>query len=1124
MPPTDPASILDLYPPANESDRAALLLFIRETPIAFGTRRHLKGLYKRVEADPVADPIILGALLGRLDDTHFAPAHAPAIADLGELRHVASLDVRNKKAYLLAGRWAGAADQLAVYDLDSVDPLKPKPPGRVRVENARHVVLCGPSACVLSGGHNKVTLNVYDIATAPEQPVHRGRVDLSEAYASVDYVFPYAFAVVQEQPRRNKFDGLRVVGLSDPDRPVVVGEVEIKEALGVAVSPDRTLACVQVHARGFSWTSLPRGGGIRVVDVADPARPKVVGSLDLDHISSLAFAGHHLYVGVGQNGPGQPAGLHVIDLSDPGHPRKVRFVPTEGWAPTTISVRERYAYVASPYGNTLIFDVHDPAAPEQAGSQNGLTTFASDDGILGYEPKGYDGLAVWNVSNPVRPFRVGVPPRRETIGYMKRRARRALRSLAGRDPDRYVEAACQMLQASGHKTNEVDGHRQWASIDVLFGGSDRWVQQSHGRGAYVARHDNPRPYLRTRFERAPAAWDRRPDLAATLLTTPDLPWQTYEFAAKVLRAANATLPDIPAAALATFLVARSPLLVSLATRRIAAKMASRQTVNPVVAADAFLLSGRARRRSIEGGLAGHDGGGSGWAEKFALRIVTQTGETLTGGRMTRRQSGAIALLARALPERVPPEALLPFLAPVLRERRDVLTQWLHAALRRMPMFAAFPALLALDPLPDDLKDAALDALTHGLGDKRLDLKVARDGIEHSSLWIQAATWRLLAAGAADEVTASVLWRALLDLSQETPALRTAMASSDALALLARSDIGAGEIAVRLGDRPFLVGLLSPETFATITQTVPASVTLRLIAAAPDALWTRLRPAWLRNLREGIGVNDLWTSAEAAFANDIDDRLDQRLLQDNDIAETILGVEDVAAILAIREPAFGPLLGRYVRRHANQFVRDSDLLLEAATHVLPDIRDWALVRVGEVGMNLPFALRLLEAELPASVAAGKAFFEAADQHDRAFDYALALCDSPQRSVRAYGRAYVTARWDILPRADLYRALFENPDPEMQAWVASLLRDEKEPPLETIAFDREVLRARGRGRRAKEQVKARQTETPTVDVETLLALARGGSTPRDAEWALGQLARLALGGQPIEGFTIDGVAGG
>jgi hypothetical protein len=42
-----------------------------------------------------------------------------------------------------------------------------------------------------------------------------------------------------------------------------------------------------------------------------------------------------------------------------------------------------------------------------------------------------------------------------------------------------------------------------------------------------------------------------------------------------------------------------------------------------------------------------------------------------------------------------------------------------------------------------------------------------------------------------------------------------------------------------------------------------------------------------------------------------------------------------------------------------------------------VRAWALARVRETGLDLPFALRLLESGVPPSGALGRTFFEAAD---------------------------------------------------------------------------------------------------------------------------------------------------
>jgi len=73
---------------------------------------------------------------------------------------------------------------------------------------------------------------------------------------------------------------------------------------------------------------------------------------------------------------------------------------------------------------------------------------------------------------------------------------------------------------------------------------------------------------------------------------------------------------------------------------------------------------------------------------------------------------------------------------------------------------------------------------------------------------------------------------------------------------------------------------------------------------------------------------------------------------------------------------------------------------------------------------------------------------------------------------------------------------------------------------MEFDRAVLRGRYRARKAKNLVQKRRTQTePLPDERTLLELARG-RTPRDADWALTQLAKRALEA-PVDGVEISGV---
>jgi hypothetical protein len=311
-----------------------------------------------------------------------------------------------------------------------------------------------------------------------------------------------------------------------------------------------------------------------------------------------------------------------------------------------------------------------------------------------------------------------------------------------------------------------------------------------------------------------------------------------------------------------------------------------------------------------------------------------------------------------------------------------------------------------------------------------------------------------------------------------------------------------------------VVLLDAQAFTALTQTLPVTAILQLIAAADESAWGRVRDGWVRNLHEGLGISELWSALPEALKNDATGNLEQRVLSDSTITECLLTCDDAMRLLEIRESALGPLLGRWLVRHWPKLEADEGLLLTAATHVLTDVRVPALELVGRRALRLAFALRLLECEIPGSVAVGKRWFEASAT-DELEGRVLALCDSPVASVRSYGRQLATAR--ALTGETFALALFEHDEPDMQAFAAEVAGG-----LAAPGFDRTVLRARHKSRRAKETVKTRQENAAPqaqVDVATLLALARGAGSTRDAEWALVQLTKRTLAGETVEGLRVD-----
>jgi hypothetical protein len=1121
------------YPPRTDAERAALLKFIRETPIAFGTWRGLKALYKAIEADPNAEPELLGEIIGRLDAAPLSlPKGQDVSVELGDIRQVQQMIVRDGRLFVQGGRNTG--NVLGIFDLTSPDVMKPRQLAQFNVTNAGWFTVCGSTMAVCSapGGRRGGTLHVYDISD-PTKPAKRTELPINAA-GPIASSYPYVF-VPCESPNSggDGFNGLRIVSVANPDAPEVVAQLAIENASQVVLTEDGGLAAVVVGATGFSWNRLPKAGGVRFVDLTIPTRPKLLGSLDLSGIQCAAFHGETLLLGIGQNsGRGRSAGIVLYETTNPTKPQPLGTYKTQYNAGIAkLAVFGNSVIALTDYNAPVILDISNLSAPKRVAELPGLwySQSVALNGTTAYVGGSYDTTA-WNLSTPEKPVRAGTPPSADTMGYIKRRARRQLWELAKQDPARYVEVATYALIGSGRVSSVLDPKSAWVTMDILTGGGARYNQTRHGRGGYRLKKGVTEQIrrLHRREERLPAAWDRRPDLAAQLLTSPSLlPVQTYEMAARVLRATRSPIPTVGyAGTLEQWLKSDSTLLSILATRMVAERMETGQKDGAELAARAYFRAGGVVRQRIMAALP--KVGKRDFETSFARslgEIIAADG--IENGTFFRSSRKALEMLITRYPDAMIPESRLQLAGPLLRAQNPAFTGLLTTALRKTENKNLGSTVAYLSNVEAAYLEPALQALEESVRGKTIPHHIVTTLTMHGSNEVGFAIgWRIVAASNVAKDTIHVIWTELLNLRYETEAVRAAMRSPHAIALLPMAGITADEISSKLRSRPHLAALLSPETFGRIAQSAPPSVLLRLTATIEDTHWNALREAWLRNLREGVGLLELWKEIPAALDEDNDDRILNRVVRDPDFADTFRGIDEehAAELIELRAPALDTLLSEWAARHPDAFPRDSATLTEAAIHILPGVRAWGLARLQSVGFGLPVALRLMECEVPQSVAVGKAFFEAIPAGgDREFDYALALCDSPIRAVRRYGREYVRGRWDTLPRTDLYRALFENLDTETQTFVATLLNDEPARPVETPQFDRDVLRARNKSRAAKEAVKARQETEGTVDVETLLSMARGSGTPRDAEWALSQLARRALAGEQIPGFSIEGVAG-
>jgi hypothetical protein len=1123
MPSSRGETVQSRFPPTGDADREAILRYAAEAPLRHGEWKYVKALYK--QAERTSEPEILGTLIGRLDAERLdgrAPASGfkiafPSGTETGDIicagttLYAASAPGRS----LVPSRGGSDSGRRSSGSLCSIDlsqPVEPQPIGSTGVRDIRALAADGELLFAAGSG-----LRVLDVSE-PRRPRPIGHLEAGSLHRiAVAGRTVYCLVEDTETP-----GGLLVVDVSDPTRPARTAFLEIPGARDLAVVGTR--AYVVAGSRRQGWLGLRHTGGLSVIDVSDPRSPRVAGQATVVGGQAIAVSGSYAYV-CARDERRRVSTLHVFHLFTPVTPRLAgsamlgmswRMEGTR-W---NLAVRGANVFVASHSSGVRLVNAANPTHPVPAAiypvyATAGIALFDSVLCAVGQ----LGDLSVLDITDPARPMLLGNPPSNDTLRYMKRRARRHLRRLAREDPELYVRAACHALMTAGRLQSELDPAHQWISIELLYGGSGRYAQASHGEGPCYARWHHR--FLRRREELAPDAWDRRPGLVQRLLATPNLPWQTRDMALKMLRSQRVALPALPPAALASMLRSPSPLLVVTAARDAVRQMLSGGDFEPEVAAAAFFAAnGRTRKEWTERWSDWSKS--TDWQASFAASLGSLIGERSGQGVFSRRVIAAAALLGHHFADSVAGDALLPTAVALLGSDQQQLQALAASLIARLSPTTMPVWMAALAQLPEARRYHALERLLAAVPGREIDRATAQRLVFASAAWEREAGWRLLAALPVPATVAAALWNEMLVAEGLPPALRTALYSPAALETLRTARLVSSDLDARLAQRALRAELLTPVLLADLVRVAPVGLLVRMLADAGEADWERLRDPLVEALEKAGRLTAFWQAVWPAVAEDPASALNRRLLQDSRMADTFLEVEGTEFLESRYPPAAGLLL-RWLEWRRERFPRDSLELLAAATAPLPAVREWGLQRVAVVGMELPFALRLIESGLPGSVEAGRVFFEAPPLGaSEALEYGLALCDSPEPAVRAYGREYVLRRWDRLPQAELIGQLAEHSDPVMQEFVARLISDHPQVCTAPGEFDRAVLRATDRGRRAKELVKRRREHPSPEEIPLLLEIARG-RTGRDAEWAWMQLARLALDGHEVEGFRLEGTAG-
>jgi hypothetical protein len=206
-----------------------------------------------------------------------------------------------------------------------------------------------------------------------------------------------------------------------PPTPLVANNFEVLGHHGLGAKD--TFGDVWVHgnyAYVGTWSSPCLGRGVRIVDVSNLEKPKMVGKLAMRrgtsaedvvvrNVTTASFTGDLLAVGIQRCGPNrrldeQKFGIELWDVGDPTRPRKLADLglDTGGGGVHELDLFQRggnvYALLATPFseffdppgGDVVIADVTDPSSP--------VVVAAWGAGAAGLTPGGFHGIGSFSAS------------------------------------------------------------------------------------------------------------------------------------------------------------------------------------------------------------------------------------------------------------------------------------------------------------------------------------------------------------------------------------------------------------------------------------------------------------------------------------------------------------------------------------------------------------------------------------------------------------------------------------------------------------------------------------------------------------------------------------------------------
>jgi len=317
------------------------------------------------------------------------PANLPRVGNMDTSGNAYGVAVSGTRAYIADGD-AG----LQVIDIS--DPVKPASlGGYATTYPARFVAMSGNYACVLEsyngGGSYVSSLEIVD-TTSPASPQRVGSYDFP-GYVTGNALATsgdYAFLTVYEYPLAR----VEVVDLRTPASPQQVGVYNA----GDSYPPPTSLAVYGAYLLMASDSA-----GLRVLEVSDPANPHLVGSYTNTEIKSVAISGTKAYAM-------SSTGFLVLDLSIPTLPKVLGSLAVSSLS-GRLAVSGDYVYAAAGGYGVQVIDVSNPTQPRYAVGNSAVSAYdLTISGNHVFVAGGDEGLQVFDLalSNTQTPTTLGI--------------------------------------------------------------------------------------------------------------------------------------------------------------------------------------------------------------------------------------------------------------------------------------------------------------------------------------------------------------------------------------------------------------------------------------------------------------------------------------------------------------------------------------------------------------------------------------------------------------------------------------------------------------------------------------------------------------------------------------------